>query len=296
MKKAETRFLQNLLLILTITSVVFGVIAGGLLRYLQLSSNVIKLIKLPGDLFMNMLKATILPLIVASLISAKYRDSIKGLSQLDGQTSGKIGRRAVLYYILTTAHAVLVRIFFNIRFFFYLKSAYGCTISIIKIRNFIQQIVFFHQIEIKLGIAVVMLLHPGDPQIKFRRLTTDDKVAVNVTTIDKFLDLIRNLVPENIIRSTFQQQQTVYVTVNTSSGQTSTTKIEYTDGMNVLGELLSSKKLIISSYAKQHFNVIKQSLIMHVVSTSIHDEGQFYFFIFEVLIIIDFELTTEVNS
>ncbi|KJH40661.1 hypothetical protein DICVIV_13381 [Dictyocaulus viviparus] len=41
-----------------------------------------------------------------------------------------------------------------------------------------------------LGIAVVMLLHPGNPRIKFRRLTTDDKVAMNVTTIDKFLDLI----------------------------------------------------------------------------------------------------------
>ncbi|KJH39810.1 hypothetical protein DICVIV_14299 [Dictyocaulus viviparus] len=138
-----------------------------------------------------------------------------------------------------------------------------------------------------------MLLHPGNSLIKFRRLTTDDKVAMNVTTIDKFLDLIRNFVPENIIRTTFQQQQTVYVTVNTSSDQTSTAKTEYTDGMNMLGELLSSRKLIISSYEKHPFNVIKESLIRHIVSTSIHNEGQFYFFIFKVFLIIDFEKLKE---
>ncbi|KJH39760.1 hypothetical protein DICVIV_14352 [Dictyocaulus viviparus] len=44
-----------------------------------------------------------------------------------------------------------------------------------------------------LGVAVAMLLHPGNPLIKFRRLTTDDKVAMNVTTIEKFLDLIRSI-------------------------------------------------------------------------------------------------------
>nr|CDJ96664.1 Sodium:dicarboxylate symporter domain containing protein [Haemonchus contortus] len=94
---------RDVLLVFTISGVVVGVIFGGLLRFLKPSEEVRKFIGFPGELFMNMLKAMILPLIVASLIS--------GLSQLDASTSGKLGRRAVLYYTLTTAHAVLLGIF-----------------------------------------------------------------------------------------------------------------------------------------------------------------------------------------
>ncbi|EYC05432.1 hypothetical protein Y032_0082g1577 [Ancylostoma ceylanicum] len=98
MGQLKSRLRRNLLLILTILGVVIGVLGGGLLRYLQPSPDVVKYIGFPGELFMNMLKAMILPLIVASLIS--------GLSQLDGRTSGKLGRRALVYYVLTTTHAV----------------------------------------------------------------------------------------------------------------------------------------------------------------------------------------------
>lgn len=43
-----------------------------------------------GDIFLNMLKIVILPLIVSSLVS--------GLAALESQTSGKIGLRAIIYY------------------------------------------------------------------------------------------------------------------------------------------------------------------------------------------------------
>ncbi|WKX93765.1 hypothetical protein Q1695_011211 [Nippostrongylus brasiliensis] len=180
---------RNLLLILTIAGVVIGVVGGGLLRFLHLGPEATKFIGFPGELFMNMLKAMILPLIVASLIS--------GLSQLDSSTSGKLGRRAVLYYVLTTAHAVL------------------------------------------LGIVIVMLIHPGDPSIKAVTETSNTKIANKLTVSDKFLDLLRNMMPENIVRSTFQQQQTVYVSLNSSEGlETWKTRIEYSDGMNVLGLII----------------------------------------------------------
>ncbi|XP_023342798.1 putative sodium-dependent excitatory amino acid transporter glt-4 [Eurytemora carolleeae] len=52
----------------------------------------------PGKLFLNMLKCMIIPLIVPSLISA--------IGQLDLRVSGKIGSRAVLYYLTTTFIAV----------------------------------------------------------------------------------------------------------------------------------------------------------------------------------------------
>lgn len=60
------------------------------------------LIGFPGELFMNMLKMLILPLIVASLICA--------LATLDSKATGKIGRRTVLYYLTTTLLAVVLGI------------------------------------------------------------------------------------------------------------------------------------------------------------------------------------------
>lgn len=62
----------------------------------------IMLIGFPGELFMNMLKMLILPLIVASLICA--------LATLDSKATGKIGRRTVLYYLTTTLLAVILGI------------------------------------------------------------------------------------------------------------------------------------------------------------------------------------------
>lgn len=63
---------------------------------------VLMLIGFPGELFMNMLKMLILPLIVASLICA--------LAALDAKATGRVGRRALLYYFSTTILAVILGI------------------------------------------------------------------------------------------------------------------------------------------------------------------------------------------
>ena len=56
----------------------------------------------PGKIFLNMLKCLIIPLIVPSLIAS--------IGQLDLRVSGKIGGRAVLYYMMTTFLAVTLGI------------------------------------------------------------------------------------------------------------------------------------------------------------------------------------------
>lgn len=53
----------------------------------------IDLIGFPGELFMNLLKALILPLIAASLVS--------GLAEVPARQSGLIGVFAALYYTIT---------------------------------------------------------------------------------------------------------------------------------------------------------------------------------------------------
>src|SRR5207302_30480 len=62
----------------------------------------IKYIDFPGSIFINILKMLILPLIVSSIISA--------LAQLDAQSSGKMGVRALIYYLATTLIAAILGI------------------------------------------------------------------------------------------------------------------------------------------------------------------------------------------
>merc|ERR1712063_86367 len=60
----------------------------------------------PGKIFLNMLKCLILPLIVPSLIAS--------IGSLDLRLSGKIGGRAVLYYMTTTLLAVTLGIILTV--------------------------------------------------------------------------------------------------------------------------------------------------------------------------------------
>lgn len=98
---------NNLLTLLTITGVVVGIVLGIGLREVpnegeKWASRDVMYINFIGDLFLRMLKALILPLIVTSLIAA--------VGSLDLSLSGKIGGRAVLYYIVTTVMAVILGI------------------------------------------------------------------------------------------------------------------------------------------------------------------------------------------
>lgn len=58
------------------------------------------------------------------------------------------------------------------------------------------------------GIIVVVVIHPGDPSMKKKGLGTDDR---KVSTLDSVLDIIRNMLPENLVQACFQQLQTVYI-------------------------------------------------------------------------------------
>ncbi|CAD5212045.1 unnamed protein product [Bursaphelenchus okinawaensis] len=102
------------------------------------------------------------------------------------------------------------------------------------------------------GIILVLSIHPGDPTIK-KDLGTGVE-GKKVSTVDTFLDLIRNMFPENLVQATFQQVQTKYVKVRPKilkKNDTATLEllasgamdylvpsVEYTSGMNVLGIII----------------------------------------------------------
>ncbi|XP_040184019.1 excitatory amino acid transporter 2 isoform X2 [Rana temporaria] len=205
------KLMGNLLLTLTVFGVVLGAVLGGLLRMAApIHPDIVMVIAFPGDILMRMLKMLILPLIISSLIT--------GLAGLDAKSSGRLGTRAMVYYMSTTIIAAV------------------------------------------LGVILVLAIHPGDPKLK--QQLGKGQENDEVSSLDAFFDLIRNLFPENLVQACFQQIQTVTKrtvvenpiedptnvtdsfmaaindTVNVTMVKTTEEikkKLEYKDGMNVLG-------------------------------------------------------------
>lgn len=93
---------KNLLLILTITAAILGIVVGFAVQTARPSPRAVMLINFPGEILLRLLQMLIMPLIVASLIS--------GIAGLDVGTSGKLGVRAVAYYMTTTLIATILGI------------------------------------------------------------------------------------------------------------------------------------------------------------------------------------------
>ncbi|XP_049573261.1 excitatory amino acid transporter 2-like [Syngnathus scovelli] len=95
------KIMKNMVLTLTILGVFLGSIAGMLLRHISpLPPDVIMFISFPGEILMRMLKMLILPLVVSSLVT--------GLAGLDAKSSGRLGTRAMVYYMTTTVIAAVL--------------------------------------------------------------------------------------------------------------------------------------------------------------------------------------------
>ncbi|XP_051239535.1 excitatory amino acid transporter 2b isoform X1 [Dicentrarchus labrax] len=153
-----SKLFKNLLLTLTVLGVILGAVSGMLLRVASpIHPDIVMVIAFPGDILMRMLKMLILPLIISSLIT--------GLAGLDAKSSGRLGTRAMVYYMTTTIIAAI------------------------------------------LGVILVLVIHPGNPKLK-ENLGQGEKND-DVSSLDAFFDLIRNLFPENLVQACFEQIQTV---------------------------------------------------------------------------------------
>uniref|UniRef100_A0A1I7YKZ2 Amino acid transporter n=1 Tax=Steinernema glaseri TaxID=37863 RepID=A0A1I7YKZ2_9BILA len=233
--RAVTVFMRkNLLLTLTIVAVVLGVFLGFVLRSFDLTQDTIQLINFPGEIFMQVLKLMILPLIFSSLISA--------LAQMDAKESGQMGAITILYYMTTTVLSTIT------------------------------------------GIVMVLAIHPGDPTIKndFSVNNSDDS---NISPLDTFLDLVRNMFPENIVQATFERVQTSYVMVKPSYQKKTFNgtivvppllrkSIISAEGMNILGIIVfcTGFGIVISKLGEKarivvEFFVILDAVIMKFVET-----------------------------
>lgn len=87
---------------------------------------------------------------------------LAGLAGLDARSSGRMGTRAMVYYMSTTVIAAV------------------------------------------LGVILVLGIHPGNPKLRSGQVNSAPKNQ-EVSSLDAFLDLIRNLIPENLVQACFQQ-------------------------------------------------------------------------------------------
>ncbi|CAD6185419.1 unnamed protein product [Caenorhabditis auriculariae] len=96
---------ENMLLLFTVAGVAIGVVMGLALRDPSnaWSKRHLSYLRFPGDLFVQMLKMLILPMIMSSIITS--------LASLDSATAGRLGVVSMSFYTLTTFSAVFLGIF-----------------------------------------------------------------------------------------------------------------------------------------------------------------------------------------
>lgn len=223
---------QDLLLVLTIESVVLGVVLGFVIRPFNPSNDTISLIGFPGEIFMQIVEMMILPLIISSVISA--------LAQVRARDARRIGVVTIIYYMTTTFLSTFT------------------------------------------GIILVSSIHPGNPEL-IHALGEGTLENTALSTLDTFLDQIRNMFPENIIQATFQQVQTEYVAIkpvrvraNFTFNLTETIQkptLSYTNEMNVLGLIVfcSGFGIILNLLGDQarlmiNFFIVLDAIIMRWIS------------------------------
>uniref|UniRef100_A0A3Q0RJY5 Amino acid transporter n=1 Tax=Amphilophus citrinellus TaxID=61819 RepID=A0A3Q0RJY5_AMPCI len=93
---------KNSFVLFTVGAVIVGIVLGFALRPYKMTYREVKYFSFPGELLMRMLQMLVLPLLISSLIT--------GMAALDSKASGKMGMRAVIYYMTTTIIAVFVGI------------------------------------------------------------------------------------------------------------------------------------------------------------------------------------------
>ncbi|KAK5964137.1 Amino acid transporter, partial [Trichostrongylus colubriformis] len=90
-----------------------------------------------------------------------------------------------------------------------------------------------------LGIVIATVIHPGDSTIKEGH--TKQALPSHGKIFHKIGDVLRNMFTENLIRSMFQQQQTVYKLIEKNA--TEEAALIWMDGMNVIGITIFSTAL-----------------------------------------------------
>ncbi|XP_076463873.1 excitatory amino acid transporter 3-like [Babylonia areolata] len=147
------------LLTCCIIGVGIGFAVGFALYFHNQSSDVLLWVGLPGELYMRMLKAAVLPLIISSIIT--------GTASLKPKENGRVSVVSLVYIIVTNVIGGVV------------------------------------------GSVLAAIIQPGVTESSVSAVSATLDTG-NLQTADLFADLIRNLVPDNLVSACFEKSQTHY--------------------------------------------------------------------------------------
>jgi Na+/H+-dicarboxylate symporter len=68
-------------------------------------------------------------------------------------------------------------------------------------------------IAVSLGIILIKTIKPGDENLK--KGEEKSSRSFQISLIDTFLDFLRNMFPENLLKACIEQEKTVYLNVTT---------------------------------------------------------------------------------
>ncbi|OWF44775.1 Excitatory amino acid transporter 4 [Mizuhopecten yessoensis] len=224
---AVAKFIRrNLLVILIFMSMLFGIVLGCVLR--TTGSLVDRrnhfYLKFPGDIMLNTLRMVSVPLVVSSIVSS--------LASLSMKTSGSIGLKALIYYLVTTVCAVITG-----------------TIGIVVI-----------------SIGKEAAEQPG-------------KISNGMSQLDSVLDIMRNVLPDNLVKATFSKKQTVLSKYNVEIVN-DTGSVIFNNTANIVGRNWSSSfksvevPTVISVPGTNMMGLIVVSIFLGCVLSSMEDKAK----------------------
>ncbi|XP_063399935.1 excitatory amino acid transporter 1-like [Mytilus trossulus] len=220
----------NLLVLLTLVGAAVGFIIGVVVRNTNPTDSTLMWVGILGEMFLNMLKMMIVPLIVASVIT--------GTATLDAKSNGKIGIVSFGYIMIT--------------------NFLGCLV----------------------GSLLCLIIRPGEIA------KTEVKVfnSVPLQTEDIFADLLRNILPENLISATFRKTLTSYETEMYKANDTVNGTI-----VEVLKTMVTGKH-ISSAASTNILGLLIASVIFGIATASTKEIGQPFFKFFyaatEIILVI----------
>ncbi|KAI3385467.1 hypothetical protein SNEBB_007026 [Seison nebaliae] len=151
----------NILVLLTFLAVILALSIGMAIRKTKFSKDSLRYLDFPGRMFLRMMMVLIAPLVTSSIIAS--------LANIHPRIVGRIGLKAVIYYLVTTAISVCLGIFLVMT----IKPG---------------------KVDRSSGVVQQQTVIEGQDKLK---------------AADTVIDLMYNLCPDNLITATFQQYQTI---------------------------------------------------------------------------------------
>ena len=160
------------LLVKTIVGVMLGIVVGSITRAANPTPRAVELIGFPGELFMRLLRALIIPLVAVTMSRG-----VTSLSARSGGSAKRVAKRLIASYALTTLVA--------------------CALGIIVVEI------------VRPGVGVVVDGARCDQVVKPSSPSPPPPSAVNATAtatagvsaVDSLLDTARSFVPDNVVES-----------------------------------------------------------------------------------------------